>query len=243
MGLNFIHKFDNFLINLQESKIEFSNTINFDYTLPLRSTNPIITSFSIENDEKSGTVLFDTGALQSMFFDLSDLTNKYKSSKGWAFPSAFGNMLIDYYAEIPVYSENQNLGNYTFGYPTNLPQMPFKYVLGLNFMSEFIVNLNFKKNIIELKRNNIQNNEIFKLNQDTYSIGIQMACDNNEFFISNILSGFECDLFCKNDKITLLGEFNRNSFYNAISSTSASRAINMAIKGKDITLHTKPIFK
>jgi len=242
LGLNFIQKFENFTINLNENKVEFNALINCDFSLPILNVNPIITNFSVENSDKNGFALFDTGAFQSMFFDLNDLSENYKSSKGWAFPSAFGKMLIDYYAEIPIYFEKYNLGNYTFGCPTNLPRMPFKYVLGLNFMREFIVNLNFRKKTIKLKRNNIQNDKIFKLNSDTNSIGIQLIYHNNEFVISNILSGFESENFCINDKISFVDEIDKNSFYNSISSNKTSKEIKVIINNKNITLQTKPIF-
>ena len=243
LGLNFIQKFENFSINLIENKIEFNALIDYDFSLPMLSVNPIITNFSIENIDKNGFVLFDTGAFQSMFFDLNDLSIRYKSSKGWAFPSAFGKMLIDYYAEIPIYFEKQNLGNYTFGYPSNLPRMPFKYVLGLNFMSEFIVNLNFKRKTIDFKKNSIKNNKIFKLNSDIYSIGIQVIFENNAFIVSNILAGFENKFLNVNDKIIFNEPVDINSFYNSITSNKTSRNIELNINGKNVILQTMQIFK
>lgn len=243
LGLNFIQKFETFSINLNENKIEFNTTFESDFSLPLININPIVTNFAIENMDKKGFVLFDTGAFQSMFFDLNDLKNNYKSSKGWAFPSAFGKMLIDYYSEIPVFFENKNLGNYTFGYPTNLPKMPFKYVLGLNFMSEFIVNLNFKNKTIDLKKNSKINNRIFKLNSDLYSLGIQLIYENNEYIISNILTGFKNEFLNVNDKITFMEPVDMCSFYNSITSNNTSRSIELKINGKNVTLQTMPIFR
>lgn len=243
LGLNFIQKFETFSINLNENKIEFNTIFESDFSLPLINTNPIVTNFSIENSEKKGLVLFDTGAFQSMFFDLNALNNNYKSSKGWAFPSAFGKMLIDYYTEIPVFFENKNLGNYTFGYPTNLPKMPFKYVLGLNFMSEFIVNLNFKNRTIDFKENSKINNRIFKLNSDLYSLGIQLISENNEFVVSNILTGFKNEFLNVNDKITFIEPVDMFSFYNSIISFKQSKNIELKINNKKVILQTMPIFK
>jgi len=111
LGLNFIQKFETFSINLNENKIEFNTTFESDFSLPLININPIVTNFSIVNNDKKGFALFDTGAFQSMFFNLNDLNKNYNSSKGWVFPSAFGKMLIDYYSEVPVFFENKNLGN------------------------------------------------------------------------------------------------------------------------------------
>lgn len=243
LGLNFIQKFETFSINLNENKIEFNTIFESDFSLPLINTNPIVTNFSIENNDKKGLVLFDTGAFQSMFFDLHDLNNNYKSSKGWAFPSAFGKMWIDYYSEIPVFFENKNLGNYTFGYPTNLPKMPFKYVLGLNFMSEFTVNLNFKNRTIDLKKNSKINNSIFKLNSDLYSLGIQLIFKNNEFIVSNILTGFKNEFLNVNDKITFIDPVDTFSFYNSIISFKQSKNIELKINNKKVILQTMPIFK
>lgn len=178
-----------------------------------------------------------------MFFDLNDLNNNYMSSKGWAFPSAFGKMLIDYYSEIPVFFDNKNLGSYTFGYPTNLPKMPFKYVLGLNFMSEFIVNLNFKNKTIDLKKNNIINNSIFKLNINTYSLGIQIIYENDEYIVSNILTGFNYEFVNVNDKITFIDTVDKCSFYKSISSFKQSKNIELKINNKKVILQTMPIFK
>lgn len=241
LGLDFIQKFETFSINLNENKIELNTTFESDFSLPLLSTKPILTNFSIENNDKKGLVLFDTGALQSMFFDLNDLNNDYKSSKGWAFPSTFGKMLIDYYAEIPVFFENQNLGNYTFGYPKNLPRLPFKYVLGLNFMSDFNINLNFQNRTIDLKKN--RNNKIFKLTSDLYSLGIQLILENNEFIVSNILTGFKNEFLNINDKITFLEPVDMFSFYNSIISYKQSKNIELKINNKNLFLQTMPLFK
>lgn len=243
LGLNFIQKFETFSINLNENKIEFNTTFESDFSLPLITTNPILTTFSIENNDKKGLVLFDTGAFQSMFFDLNALNNNYKSSKGWAFPSAFGKMLIDYYSEIPVFFENKNLGNYTFGYSTNLPPMPFQYVIGLNFMSEFTVNLNFKNRTIDLKKNSKTNNRILKLSSDLYSLGIQLILENNEFLVSNILTGFENEILNVNDKITFIEPVDMLSFYNSIISFKQSRNIELKINNKKVILQTMPVFK
>jgi hypothetical protein len=243
LGLDFIQKFENFSINLNENKVDFQPLIEYDFSLPILNLNPIITNVSIENHNKSGLALFDTGSFQSMLFNLNDLDNIYKSSKGWVFPSTFGQMLIDYYADIPVFLETNNLGNFTFGFSSDLPQMPFKYVLGLNFMCEFIVNLNFSNNTIELKRNTNLNDKIFHLNFDTNSIGIQLIYKDNEFVITNILKGFENENLQINDKIIFLDGFDKNSFYNSISSNIIIRDINVLINNKKIRLQTQPIFK
>ncbi len=244
LGIDFFHKFNNIMIDINGNNIDFNvDTFDYDFEIDLKSNSPFIIELSIENGNNNKECLVDTGAFQCMKFS-NNFINTYKSSNGWKFPSAMGLMEINYYSNVPIYLNNCNRGNYIFGIPTNLPQMPFDYVLGLNFLSDYICLFDIENGKIKFKKSNTPN---ILNTQPCYSLKFQIEIINKEIIVSNKLYGCNFDINI-GDKI-ILPDLNMNNLeavneiYNRLLFLNDNKEVELICNNKLVKLKPCVLFE
>ncbi len=236
-------------INFSTRELDFNVTaFTSDLELDLISSNPFFVELSVASPENFGNCLVDTGTYQSIFFDKNTIGGGHLKSNGWQFPWAFGNMIIDFYAGVEAHSRTENLGNFVFGCPTNLPQMPFDFVLGLNILSEYECCFNLKKRRLQLKTNQRDFRYGADLTEDMHTVGVQVISNGNNLCVSNVLAGFSPSAIGLNDKlqlanIDLAAPEAVNRVCEALSSKGCEKDINISVNGSTITVRTSKLFR
>ena len=249
LGVDFISKFDNFKINFSTREIDFNvSAFKKDLELNLLSINPLIVELSIDSPENFENFLVDTGAYQSMFFNENAIGGGHPKSNGWQFPSAFGNITIDFHAGVKAYTHTECLGNFVFGCPTNLPPMPFNSVLGLNILSQYECCFNLKKHRLQLKTNQRDFRYGADLTEDMHTVGVQVISNGENLCVSNVLPGFSPSAIGLNDKLQLPNiDLNApeavNCVCEALSSRGCEKDINISVNGSNITVRTLKLFR
>ncbi len=182
LGLDFISSFDNLLINVREQFLDF-NVSNFeeDFELNCQFSQFITTRISPVKPENSGLTVFDTGAFQCMAFK-SDFVN-YPVSKSWLYVSFMGQMIMDYYNDVELYLNNHFMGKHIFGVASNLPNLPFDCILGMNFISQYELLIDKANSKLRFKKS--QSLPLINL-LPTHSPGFQIIIDNNNIVVSHV---------------------------------------------------------
>ena len=243
LGNNFFKKFNNLLIDINGKKLEFNlDRFKYDFETDLLNNNPFIIKLSVRDEDNDKLCLVDTGSFQCMNFS-NDFSNSFLSSNGWVFPSAMGPMNINYYSNIDIFINNQNRGKYIFGIPTNLNSMPFSYVLGLNFLADYICLVDLENNKLKFKKSD-------KLNilntKPLYSLKFQIIIKNKRIFVSNKLEG--CNLGLKvGDEIIIPGiDMNNpeviNEIYNKIIFINSDKEIDLIHNGNLVKFKPSRLF-
>jgi hypothetical protein len=232
LGIDFFYTFWNIKIDIKAKEIEFNtDDFKYDFDIDLLNKNPFIIDISLENNN-CGKCLVDTGAFQCMNFSKT-FSNNYKSSTGWVFPSALGQMNINYYSNIGIYFNNFYTGKYIFGVPTNLPPVPFSYVLGMNFMADHICYFDLENNKLKFK---ISNKKDILNSKPIYSLKFQIKLINKEIIVTNKLQGCNLDINI-GDKIIIpdLDMDNLevvNDIYNKLIFINSDDEIDLICNGK-----------
>lgn len=245
LGIDFFHKFDNILIDFNQKEVKFNlDTFNADFEINLVYKNPFIINISLENSSnKEESCLVDTGAFQCMYFT-KKLEKNYLVGKNWRFPSAMGPMSIDYFKDVPLYFDNILKGSYIFGKSSNLPPMPFSYVLGLNFMSDYICFFDLKNNKIKFKK--ISQEKLLNT-QALFSLCFQINLINGEIIVSNKLEGCNSEINI-NDKIIIPNlDMNNieviNQIYNKLIFLNNESEIELIFNRKKVFLKPVMLFR
>ena len=249
LGLDFLHKFQNAVVNFKKKIINF-NVGNFkgEISLKMKETNPLLTTISLETQNNyQGTCLIDTGAYQSMFFNSEILQERYKRSNGWRFPSAQGDMSIDYFSGIETFTPDNRFGKFIFGYPTNLPPAPFQYVLGLNILSQYECCFNMKEKELQFKSEPRDRIYGADFSEDLYFIGFQFIIRNHKLYVSNILDNCPNPTIRVGDELRLDNvDFENpeviNQVYEKISSIGKEKEVKMVVNNKVMILRTSKMF-
>jgi len=238
LGMDFLCQFDNVAINFAEREINFNITgFQADAEIPLISNSPLIIELAIESSDQFKTCLVDTGSYQSLFFNAPK--GVYPKSFGWQFPSAFGNMMVDFYAGIEAKAHNINFGKHIFGQPSNLPAMGFDYILGLNILSQYECCFNLKQNSIQLRNNPREFRHGADLSAAIYCAGLQIIRHKDKLYVANILTGFAQTDIKIGDLLELPEiDFNNpeliNEVYKRMSPTITGKQLEVCID-KEIT--------
>ena len=249
LGMDFVSQFDNFKINFSTRELDFNVTaFTSDLELDLIASNPFFVELSVDSPENFGNCLVDTGAYQSMFLNENAIGGGHPKSNGWQFPSAFGNMTIDFHAGVKAYTHTECLGNFVFGCPTNLPPMPFDSVLGLNILSQYECCFNLKKHRLQLKTNQRDFRYGADLTEDMHTVGVQVISNGENLCVSNVLPGFSPSAIGLNDKLQLPNiDLNApeavNCVCEALSSRGCEKDINISVNGSNITVRTLKLFR
>lgn len=249
LGMDFVSQFDNFKINFSTRELDFNVTaFTSDLELDLIASNPFFVELSVDSPENFGNCLVDTGTYQSMFFNENAIGGGHPKSNGWQFPSAFGNMTIDFHAGVKAYTHTECLGNFVFGCPTNLPPMPFDSVLGLNILSQYECCFNLKKRLLQLKTNQRDFRYGADLTEDMHTVGVQVISNGENLRVSNVLPGFSPSAIGLNDKLQLPNiDLNAPEAVNRVSEALSSRGcekdINISVNGSNITVRTSKLFR
>ncbi|HOJ64934.1 MAG TPA: hypothetical protein PLE45_11000 [Spirochaetota bacterium] len=247
LGIDFFHIFNNIKIDINEKQIEFNtNDFDYDFDIDLLNTRPFIINISLENNKNFGSCVVDTGAFSCMKFS-GNFNNNYKSSRGWVFPAAMvDQMRIDYYSDVELYFNNNfSPGKYIVGISNNLPHIPFSYVLGLNFMTDYICFFDLINNKLKFKKSNKSN--ILNINtRPLYSLKFQVKIINKEIIVSNILDGCNLDINV-GDKIIIpdLDMDNLevvNDIYNKIIFLNSDDEIELICNNQKVRYKPVPLF-
>ncbi len=242
LGLDFITLFDNILINIREEKLEF-NVANFkaDFDLDCQFTGFITTSISPINPENDGLTVFDTGAFQCMSFN--PIFDNYPISRSWKYVSFMGTMNMDYYNNIELYLQESYKGKYIFGIANNLPELPFDYILGMNFVSEYellIDVVNYKLRFKKSKALPILNVH------PTYTTGFQIKIDD-KILVSHVRENCPNDVnigdVIEIDGIDMTQTNKVNSIYNTLVYSSSKNPITVIVNGEERELVMTELFK
>jgi len=243
LGLDFISSFDYFQINIKEQLITFTKPDAIDYSLSIVQFAPIMTKIAIETPVNKRMALFDTGAYQNLILNQRKLQNPTMVSSEWIFPSAFGDMITKYFANVPVYIGEKFVGDFTYGVPSNLPNLTFDYVIGLNFISQFITTLDFIHRKIYFTKNMVDDSVLNHFDQDTFYLGFQTIKKNGNFVVSNVIdpaiTKHEVNI---GDIIEIENINDMNSFVKATTSNNTSREIHLLVNGITKVFITQPVF-
>lgn len=231
LGLDFFTNFDNFLFDSRNNSLDFNLTeFAYDYAIEISNMMHIQTSLSPINQNNEGMAIIDTGAFTCMAFN--NEFSAYPVSSGWKYPSTMGEMTVNFYNDIPLYLNNEMRGKLSFGLPTNLPPMPFEYVLGLNFLTQYTCLFDWGNNKLKLKKSS----NLAKLNDTpSFTLGFQIKMINDEIVVSNILPNCRLDIQI-NDVINLPGlDMSKpekiNEIYNRLIYLNDNKDVSLLVNG------------
>ncbi|MFA7057368.1 MAG: hypothetical protein WC155_07395 [Candidatus Cloacimonadales bacterium] len=231
LGLDFFTSFNNFLFDSRNNSLEFNlPKFDYDYAIGIINMGYLLTTISPINQNNEEMALIDTGAFTCMTFndDLAD----YPISQGWKYPSTMGEMTVNFYNDIPLYLDHEMKGLLSFGRPTNLPAMPFNYVLGLNFLTQYTCLFDWGNNQLKL----LKSNKPSQLNNTpSLTLGFQIKIINDEIMVSNILPNCNLDINI-GDIISLPGldmsNLERiNEIYNRLIYLNDNKDVHLLVNG------------
>jgi len=240
LGIDFFHKFNNISIDFNSRSLKFNvDKFECDFESSLLNINPFMISVTVEN--QAGSCLVDTGAFQCMTF--SSFAENKPRSNGWKFPSAFGIMEIDYFSSVNFSINDNAFTDFIFGKANNLPPLPFSYVLGLNYLSNYTTLFDMENKLLKFKKSELSH----KLNsKPTFTLGIQIEIIHNDIIVSNLLptsvSGINIG-----DKITIPGLDMTNpevvnTIYNKIIFLESNNDVELVCNGKNTMFTPNPLF-
>ncbi|MBI9031483.1 hypothetical protein JEZ13_05735 [bacterium] len=242
LGLDFIGLFDNILINIREEKLEF-NLPNFqaDFDLDCQILGFISTSISPINPNNDGLTVFDTGAFQCMSFN--PIFDHYPISRSWKYVSFMGTMNMDYYNNIELYLKESYKGKHIFGVANNLPELPFDFILGMNFVSEYEVLIDVVNSKLSFKKSKAL--PILNVHP-THTTGFQIEIQD-KIVVSHVRENCPNNVnigdVIEVDGIDMTQENKVNSIYNTLVYSSSDKPVKAKINGEERELVKIELFE
>lgn len=243
IGLDFFLRFENVKIDVSGRNIEFNvERFDADFETDFLSKKPLMINLAAETLKENDICLVDTGAFQCMNFGL--FKREYPKSAGWIFPWAQGDMIIDYYSDIPLLIDGDSAGNYVFGKPRNLHFTRFKYVLGLNFMAEHVCLFDFRNKKLKFKKTNappILNTRA------SYSLKMQVVKEGKRMIVNNKLEGCELNDINVGDAIELPNldlekPESMNEVYNRMILMDSDSEVTVIHNGREAVFRPSRLF-
>jgi hypothetical protein len=231
LGLDFIMAFDNVLIDVRDETIEFNRSDFYaDFELKCHFSQFIITSMAPIQEDYEALTVFDTGAFQCMSF--KPIFSDYPTSFNWRFVSFMGTKSMNFSKDIELYLDGTFRGKHLFGETSDMPVIPFRYILGMNFASKYKVLIDVANS--KLKFKDSLSTPLLNI-EDSYSPGIQIKIIDNKIFVEHIRENCPNNLQV-GDEIELSGidmnSINKvNEIYNKLMYRPNNKPIMVKVNG------------
>jgi len=243
LGLDFINAFDNVFIDVRDEIIEFNKAdFDADFELKCHFSQFIITSMAPIQPDYEALTVFDTGAFQCMSF--KPIFADYPTSQNWRFVSFMGTMSMDFSKDIEIYLDGKFRGKHLFGVTYDMPVIPFKYILGMNFVSEYKLLIDVTNSKLKFKETH--STPLLNIEQ-TYSPGIQIKIIDNKIFVEHVRENCPNNLNI-GDEIQLSGiDMNSsnkvNELYNKLMYRPDNKPIMVKVNGVNQKLKMIDMFE
>jgi len=247
LGLDFIQSFDNILINIREQILDF-NLPNFqaEFALDFNITNimfdVMLTSISPLSAGHDKTTVVDTGSFQCMAFQ--PIFNKYPVSRAWQGITFTGPIDIDYYQNIELYFNDSYQGNYIFGVSPDLPSMPFDFILGMNYISQYELLIDLNNSKLRFKKS--QAPALINVNP-THTLGFQVVFENDKLVVNNVRpdcpNNIQANDIIEVDSIDMTQENKVNEIYNTLIQSSSNKPVKARVNGEERVLVKIELFE
>lgn len=240
LGLDFIQSFDNILINIREQTLDF-NLPDFqaDFALDFNITNimfdVMLTSMSPLTLGDDKLTVVDTGSFQCMAFQ--PIFANYPVSRAWQGVTFMGPIEIDYYNNIELYFNDSYQGNYIFGVSPDLPAMPFDFILGMNYISQYELLIDLKNSKLKFKKS--QAPALINVNP-THTLGFQVVFENDKLVVNNVRpdcpNNIQVNDIIEVDSIDISQANRVNEIYNTLIQSSINKPVKAKVNGEDRVL-------
>ena len=237
LGLDFIKSFENILINIREQILDFNlpsfqSDFELDFVINNVGFDFMLTSISPKHSGNDKTTVVDTGSFQCMAFQ--PIFDDYAVSKAWKGVTFSGAINIDYYKGIELYMNDTYQGNYIFGCSPDIPQMPFDFMLGMNYISQYELLIDLNDSMLKFKKSKAP--ALISVNP-SHTLGFQVDIKENKIIVSNVRAD------CPNNiqegdiievaSIDITQENSVNNIYNTLIQSSNDKPVKAKVNGEE----------
>lgn len=157
----------------------------------------------------------------------------YPISRSWQYVSFMGTMNMDYYNNIELYLKESYKGKHIFGIANNLPELPFDFILGMNFVSEYEVLIDVVNSKLRFKKSKAL--PILNVHP-TYTTGFQIEIQD-KILVSHVRENCPNNVdigdVIEVDGIDMTQETKVNLIYNTLVYSSCNKPVKARVNGEE----------